>query len=421
MQTSQSGINLIKHFEGLSLTAYLCPAGIPTVGYGHTGPEVALGQRVSEQQAEKLLKGDLKSAEQAVAKLVKIPLTQNQFDALVSFTYNTGAGALGYSTLLKRLNAGEDPTRVAKEELPRWIRGDNNEVLNGLVRRRAAEVELFCKPDSTPAAEKGEKVTIKSRQQTWLKKKPIPSDQLTRDEKVSVYTSRTYRDNVILGHKDKHTQIEMSYNLGTWWVYDDHWTGLKTDSTVPPYEVVDGFRRLRNFPYCYQNDNGPEGYRQCQTSGIAMVLKYLDVKEIDSDLDYLAYVNKYGDTTKRDPHRLALKELNVSADFRTTLCAEDVKKQIDKGLPVVAGILHHGTPDAPRGGGHFIVISGYSDTHWLVQDPFGELDLVSGTWVSNAPTAGKNQKYSFKNMNPRFFVGGKNNGWGWLNFKYPAQ
>jgi uncharacterized protein YvpB len=210
----------------------------------------------------------------------------------------------------------------------------------------------------------------------------------------------------------------MDFKLGTWWVFDDHWTGLKTENEIHPYETVDGFRRLRNFPYFWQQDTSPEGWRQCQTSSIAMVLKYLDVKGINDDADYLAHVNKYGDTTGRAPHKEALKELNVEAEFCTNLDAQDVKEQIDQGLPVVAGIIHHGTPDRPTGSGHFVVISGYSATHWLVQDPYGELDLISGTWANTGKTVGKNQKYSFKNMDPRFFVGGKSNGWGWVNFKY---
>ena len=151
-----------------------------------------------------------------------------------------------------------------------------------------------------------------------------------------------------------------------------------------------------------------------------MVLKYLDVPQIKDDTDYLAYVNKYGDTTSRTPHISALKDLKVSARFKQTLDAQDVKDEISLGLPVVAGILHHGTAAKPSGGGHFIVITGYSDTHWLVQDPYGELDLVNGGWASTSRNAGRNQRYSFKNIDPRFFVEGKANGWGWYKFKYPA-
>ena len=88
MKTSQSGVNLIKSFEGLSLTAYVCPAGVLTVGYGHTGADVTPELRVTEQQAELILKRDLDRFESAVLRLVRIKLSQYQFDALVSFCFN---------------------------------------------------------------------------------------------------------------------------------------------------------------------------------------------------------------------------------------------------------------------------------------------------------------------------------------------
>jgi lysozyme len=421
MKTSKSAVSLIKSFEKLSLTAYVCPAGVMTIGYGHTGPHAKQGKKISEATAEKLLKEDLVYAEIVVNTLVKVPLNQNQFDALVSFAYNVGQGSFGYSTLLKRLNSKEDSVFVAKQELPRWVRGADNEVLQGLVRRRAAEVELFCSPlpvHITETSMATELVTITSKINTTLKKEPVASQNLTNDKKVKVNPRRTYKNNRILGRNNGHTQIEMDFNLGTWWVFDAHWEGLTTKVEVSSYEEVDGFRRLRNFPYFYQRDNGPEGWRQCQSSSIAMVLKYLDVKGINDDVDYLRYVNKYGDTTERVPHFMALKELGVEAKFKQNLNAQDVKDQINKGLPVAAGILHKGPSTSPAGGGHFIVITGYSSTHWLVQDPYGELDLVNGTWEQVSPTAGRNQKYSFKNMDPRFFVGGKSNGWGWVDFKY---
>jgi len=415
MNTSQTGIDLIKSFEGLSLTAYVCPSGVLTIGYGHTGDDVKPGQKVTAQQAEKILKGDLTWAENAVSTLVKIPLNQNQFDALVSFTFNSGQGALGYSTLLKRLNKGEDPCTVVKQELPRWVKGEGSTVLSGLVRRRSAEIELFCKPESTHLTGT---VTITSKQQTWLKKSPVEVAKLPSSDKALVVQKRTIKSCKVLNHRNGHTQLELGFGLGTWWVFDNHWDGLKTELKVVSCSVENGVHSLRDFPYFWQVDNGVTGWRECQTSAIATVLKYLDVKGINDDKDYLKVVNKYGDTTTRSAHFSALAELNVSAQFTKHLCAEDVKEQIDKGLPVVGGILHHGPVDQPLGGGHFIVLSGYSDSYWLVQDPFGELDLINGMWASTAKGAGKNQHYSFKNMNPRFFVGGKCNGWGWHDFKY---
>jgi hypothetical protein len=254
-------------------------------------------------------------------------------------------------------------------------------------------------------------VDITSKQQTWFKKQPVAADSLPSDQKARVAQKRTYRGCAAVGKQDGHTKLDMGA-LGVWWVFDDHWIGLTPAAT--PYVVEGNLKYLKNFPYFWQQDNGLDGWRQCQTSCIAMVLKYLKVKGIDDDTSYLHYVNEYGDTTNQTSHRRALEELGVKARFVVTLDATDIKNQIDKGKPVPVGILHHGTPDKPRGGGHYIVITGYSDSYWQVQDPYGELDLASGTWAEQTPTSGKNQHYSFANLNPRLFVGGGSSGWGWL-------
>ena len=106
MNTSDAGLKLIRSFEGLRLKAYRCPAGIWTIGYGHTTaagpPEVREGMRITAAEAEAILKRDLERFEAAVSAMVKVPLTQAQFDVLVSFAFNCGTAALRRSTLLKR-------------------------------------------------------------------------------------------------------------------------------------------------------------------------------------------------------------------------------------------------------------------------------------------------------------------------------
>lgn len=139
MTTSDAGIQLIKKYEGCCLDAYLCPAKVPTIGYGHT-EGVKLGMRITQEQADSLLKGDLVSREAAVRRLVRVPVTQGQFDALVSFVYNIGTGAFERSTLLKKLNAGD--TRGASAQFAVWNKAGGKE-LPGLTKRRAAERALF--------------------------------------------------------------------------------------------------------------------------------------------------------------------------------------------------------------------------------------------------------------------------------------
>lgn len=140
MNISQKGINLIKNFEGCRLTAYKCPANILTIGYGHTGSDVHTGQKITQEEAEKLLRQDLIIHCNNVSKLVKVPLNQNQFDALVSFEYNVGYGAFMNSTLLKLLN--QKKYKEASEQFGRW-KFAGGKVLAGLVKRREAEKQLF--------------------------------------------------------------------------------------------------------------------------------------------------------------------------------------------------------------------------------------------------------------------------------------
>jgi GH24 family phage-related lysozyme (muramidase) len=138
---NQAGLELIKNFEGLKLEAYLCPAKVPTIGYGTT-TGVKMGDRITAAQAEALLRKDVEKFEAAVRKLVTVPLNDNQFSALVSFTYNLGAGALQKSTLLKLLNQGDYES--ASQEFLKWNKA-GGKVLTGLVRRRQAEQALFLK------------------------------------------------------------------------------------------------------------------------------------------------------------------------------------------------------------------------------------------------------------------------------------
>jgi lysozyme len=141
MQMSPEGIDaLLKKFEGCKLKAYRCPAGICTIGYGHTSaagaPEVKDGMLINQKQADEILRRDLIKYETAVFGMVQQPLTQHQFDTLIDFAYNAGVGALKSSTLLKKVNAAQFDDVPA--ELMKWTKG-GGKVLPGLVRRRQAE------------------------------------------------------------------------------------------------------------------------------------------------------------------------------------------------------------------------------------------------------------------------------------------
>lgn len=141
MTTSKTGLALIAAHEGLKLKAYLCPAGVPTIGYGHT-KGVRMGDTITPDQADEFLREDLADAEKAVnAQGLKI--NQNQYDALVSFTFNVGVGNFGKSTLLKKVKANADDPAI-RNEFARWNKG-GGKVLPGLTRRRKEEADLYFK------------------------------------------------------------------------------------------------------------------------------------------------------------------------------------------------------------------------------------------------------------------------------------
>lgn len=140
MKISKKGLDLIKQFEGLELKAYKDSVGVVTIGYGSTGPHVSMGMVINQEQAESLLKQDVSRFEKGVSEIVKVPLNQNQFDALVSFSFNLGLGNLKSSTLLRKLNSLDYVG--AANEFPRWNKA-GGVVLKGLTRRREAEKALF--------------------------------------------------------------------------------------------------------------------------------------------------------------------------------------------------------------------------------------------------------------------------------------
>lgn len=140
MKTSVIGRKLIKTFEGYSSEAYLCPAGVWTIGYGHTSG-VAMGDTCTKEEADEFLKDDLKTAEDAV-NAQNLDLSQTQFDALVSLVYNIGTGNFQSSTLLKLLKNDTASRDVVEKQWKVW-KYSNKKVLKGLVRRRAAEYSLY--------------------------------------------------------------------------------------------------------------------------------------------------------------------------------------------------------------------------------------------------------------------------------------
>ena len=139
MKLGERGTEILKYFEGCKLTAYQDSVGVWTIGYGHT-KGVYDGMTITQDQAEQMLLSELEEYEGYIENMVTVPLTQNQFDALVVWVYNLGPTNFRNSTLLKELNAGN--YNAAGQEITRWNKA-GGKVLAGLVKRREAEAELF--------------------------------------------------------------------------------------------------------------------------------------------------------------------------------------------------------------------------------------------------------------------------------------
>lgn len=142
---SEEWLDKLKEFEGYRSKAYKCPAGVWTIGYGSTGPHAFEGAVIDKEGAERLLREDLKRFENCVNDFFKsVRLGQHQFDALVDFAFNCGTGALRRSTLAKKVLANPDNIEGIAAEFRKWNKG-GGKVLNGLVRRREAEIEWYKK------------------------------------------------------------------------------------------------------------------------------------------------------------------------------------------------------------------------------------------------------------------------------------
>ena len=143
-QDLRKAFEIIKHFEGKKLQKYYCPAGKPTIGYGHVITEDEDYEEITEEVAEQLLMQDIEKFADSIHSLVEVPLVNFQFCALVSFAYNVGTGAFAKSTLLRKINNGD--YLGAKDEFRRWVYTGGKK-LNGLIARREAESNLFMGKD----------------------------------------------------------------------------------------------------------------------------------------------------------------------------------------------------------------------------------------------------------------------------------
>jgi len=165
---------------------------------------------------------------------------------------------------------------------------------------------------------------------------------------------------------------------------------------------------LLKVPYEAQNDNASgTGYRECFSSSCAMLAKFYG--KVKSDDEYNAIRGKFGDTTDSQSQLAALRSLGLQARFVTNAAPGLLELELKSGRPVATGWLHHGPAQAPTGGGHWSVLIGFDQTHWIHNDPNGEADLLAGGYTTNQNGAGV--KYSRKNWDRRWLVDGASTGW----------
>lgn len=409
--TSAVGRKLVEDFEGCELTAYIDAVGIITIGYGHTGPDVHAGLTITKEEAIDILIDDLKRFENVVNTYTTVDITQAMFDAMTSFAFNCGGDAFKNSTLLRLLNNKD--YEGAAGQFSRWVNG-NNGPLPGLVRRRAAEEELFRSggfPDGS-TTEKPKKVTsIVATHDTVLKKEPVQSSTLADDQKVSVKSGKTYGVSWHGQEGDNHIKVTLTGGAGDWFIYTPHWEVEEKDQNTPPTPANSG-EKVLDTRYFSQRDNYRDASRTCFSSSCAMLLETLKPGTLPGergDDKYVQTVFSIGDTTEAWVQLQALRSYGVEADFVQNGNVDLVKSQIDKGFPVPIGILHSGPASAPSGGGHWICVIGYNDKGFIVHDPWGEITHSTGYYDN---TDGERLLYSYKGIIAnRWTVAHPNDGW----------
>lgn len=406
MKISAAGIELLKQFEGCRLTAYQDSVGVWTIGFGTT-TGVKEGQTISQIKAEEYLRFDLAIFEKAVTESLKVPVNQNQFDALVSFTYNVGVSAFRSSTLLNLINEKTDK-KVVAAEFSKWVKA-GNQTLPGLVSRRKAESELFLKGAKNDVLAH----TILAQRDTWLKRKPGQTSDLTPEQKLFVPKGSAHawtNISIVPGEVDYKITLEAQPNQ-VWWFYPAHWKIIndpKVTSAEPQFKHPK--KLVLDVPYYSQRDNKKDPLRSCFSSACAMLLKYVKPNSITSDDEYMVTVYKYGDTTEPSAQVTALEQHGLNVAFRQDGGWSDIDSQLAKGFPIPIGVLHHGPVSKPSGGGHWLTIIGRNEdnTAYVVNDPYGEMDLVNGGYQNSN---GSHLLYSKKNLGPRWLVEGPGTGW----------
>lgn len=272
-----------------------------------------------------------------------------------------------------------------------------------------------------PPPAKGNLGLLKVRQDTIFKLQPKPSDTLADNEKVLVKGGSIYGLHACAHADNNHVKVSLanvglgSENRNTWFVFAPHIEmegkdgQLITVKTTPSFVSANGEIRLK-VPYFSQRDNEHQAERTCNTSSCAMVAKYLGAN-ISGDDAYWQYVNRHGDTTEHTVQTQALLDLGIKSTWNTNLGFDDLDKSLAAGLPIVIGIYHRGSLDAPTGGHMLVVVGRTAKGDYICNDPYGS---VLDGYSSEDINSGNNVVYPRNVMSRRWLTDGEKAGWGRL-------
>jgi hypothetical protein len=248
-------------------------------------------------------------------------------------------------------------------------------------------------------------MNITSRSQTCFKKQPLSSEKLLREDKAKIAQGRTFKVNRIIENKNGHTQICFG-GLGEWWVEDTHWNGLTPETPILPYTQKDDLIYLPDIPYTGLGYSDQPEIKNTLSCCVFSWLSYLAPSKTMYLSDYISLVAKNDQGFIRHANKISLRELGLSITFTSSADAEDIKKELKNGRPVITNIAYIGPSTLPSGFGYYVLITGYTNTAWLVQDPGGQLDLINGGWLDTGSQSGKDVLYCFEHFNPRLFYNG---------------
>ena len=238
--------------------------------------------------------------------------------------------------------------------------------------------------------------TLCQRQQFWTMARPI-----SLIDAVNVYRGEVHQYNAWLALESSLSPAQL-----------DMFGGMYRRLVKPPRAHTEGFPL--DVQYFYQRDSQTgHGERSCQASAVAMAVEYLEPDLVYDDEEYLNIVFKYGDTVSQLAHKKALDGLGIWNQFKMNGQEADLIDLLEKGYPVPIGVLHKGHIDSPSGGGHWITLIGFDETHFYVHDPFGEMDMIFGGYTRNRPKDGMNVRYPRERLMSRWLVASDSDGWYW--------